>query len=307
MNHLCRIAVAVLGLLGTDLAAARTLQVGPQRQYKQPSEAIAAAQDGDTVQIDPGVYFDCSVVKQNRLTIAGAGPDTVLTDKICQGKALLVIDGNDVTVRNLTLRRARAPDQNGAGIRAEGGNLTVEKTRFLNNENGLISADNPEATIRVIDSEFVGNGKCPVACAHAIYASHIALLRVERSRFSDTREGHHIKSRALRTEIVGNDIADGPTGTASYLIDVPNGGSLIVNGNTLEKGPHSSNPSIAINIGEEGVDRPTDEIIVRDNTFINDEGRGTTLLNNVTATPADLSGNRLKGEVRPLVGDGSSR
>ena len=46
---------------------------------------------------------------------------------------------------------------------------------------------------------------------------------MEDSHFSDTHEGHHIKSRALRTVLRGNDISDGPTGNSSYLVDVPNG------------------------------------------------------------------------------------
>src|SRR5258708_26983509 len=54
------------------------------------------------------------------------GADVVITDKACQGKALFVITGDDVSVRNLTFTRARVPDGNGAGIRAEGVNLRVE-------------------------------------------------------------------------------------------------------------------------------------------------------------------------------------
>ena len=49
-----------------------------------------------------------------------------------------MIDGSDITIRNLTFQRARVPDKNGAGIRAEGGNLTIEHSRFLNNENTFI-------------------------------------------------------------------------------------------------------------------------------------------------------------------------
>ena len=41
-------------------AMARTLQVGADKEYKEPSKAAAAARDGDTVVIDPGEYFDCA-------------------------------------------------------------------------------------------------------------------------------------------------------------------------------------------------------------------------------------------------------
>jgi len=38
-----------------------------------------------------------------------------------------------------------------------------------------------------------------------------------------------------RTERIGNDIEDGPRGTSSYLVDISNGGTLIVENNTLKK------------------------------------------------------------------------
>ena len=47
---------------------------------------------------------------------------------------------------------------------------------------------------------------------------------------------------------------------------------------------------------------------MKDNTLINNTGFTTTLLRNVTATPADLSGNVFKGgKVVPLLGDGVVR
>jgi hypothetical protein len=305
MNNIWNTSLALSALLWAGSAVARTLMVGPDQHFKAPSEAIAAARNGDTVRIETGQYFDCAVVPQNNLTIEGTGPNVVLTDKVCEGKALLVIAGSNVTVRNITLQRARVPDQNGAGIRAEGGNLVVENSRFLNNEDGILTADNPQAAIRIIDSEFTGNGKCGSACAHGIYVGKVGLLRIERSRFLNTHQGHHIKSRAVRTEIINSDIKDGPEGTSSYLIDIPNGGTVIVDGNRMEKGPRSENQGTAIMIGEEGVDRPTDELLFKNNNFTNDQSRPTVFVNNNTATPAQLVGNVLRGPVRSLEGDGS--
>lgn len=302
-------AVAAL-LLTTGAACAATLHVGPGQQYKMPSQAIAAAHDGDTVAIAAGTYFDCASVNQNDLTIEGAGPNTVLTDKTCAGKAILVTNGNNITVKNLTLQRARVVDGNGAGIRAEGGNLTVIGVRFFNNQDGILSAPNPKATIRIRDSSFDDNGSCASGggCAHALYANQLALLDVAHTRFFDTQQGHNIKSRALRTVVKDCTIEDGPHGTSSYQIDIPNGGTLIAEGNTMEKGPKSGNHANTIMIGEEGVTHPTDEIVVKDNTLINNTGYPTVFVHNITATPAQLSGNTFKGgKVIPLEGDGSAQ
>jgi len=290
-------------------AEARILEAGTGHTYPLPSAAIAAASAGDTVRIYPGQYFDCATVTASPLTIEGVGdPATIaLTDKACGGKALLVADGAHLTVRNLTLTRARVPDGNGAGIRAEGGDLTVEGVRFVNNQDGILTNDSPTMVVNISRSQFIKNGTCLDYCAHGIYAGHIAALVVHDSVFRETKQGHDIKSRALRTEVVGCDIANGPAGTGSYLIEVPNGGAVIVRGNTLEKGPNAGNHTAAISIGAEGITQPTPEITVEDNRFANDGDYHTVLVNNMTATEAALKGNRLSGAAEPLRGDGSSQ
>ncbi len=291
------------------MASAKTLEVGAGKPFATPSAAAGVAGSGDRILIFPGQYFDCAVLAASHLTVEGAGDaaSVVLTDKTCGGKALLVVDGDDITVRNLTLTRARVADGNGAGIRAEGGNLTVEGVRFINNQDGILTNANPAMTLTVRHSQFTRNGVCQQACAHAIYAGKIASLIVQDSVFRDTRDGHDIKSRAARTEVTGCDIADGPQGTASYLIEAPNGGGLVVRGNTLEKGPLAGNHTAAISIGAEGVDQATPEITVEGNHMTNDGNYRTALVANMTATEATLRGNTLSGPVDALHGDGSSQ
>lgn len=299
-------AVAWMACAGPSAMAA-TLDVGAGKKYPQPSAAAAAARDGDTVRIAPGEYFDCAVWKASDLVIEGAGADaTSITDKVCAGKGLFVIQGSRVTIRNLTLTRARVPDFNGAGIRAEGGDLTIEKVKFVNNQDGILSAPMPTAKIVVRDSEFTRNGTCEGGggCAHGIYAGELALLRVERSRFFETRQGHHIKSRAARTEVLGCDIADGAKGTASYAIDVPNGGAVLVRDSRIQKGPNSENHTAAIMIGAEGVTQRTPEIVVERNAFVLEGDYPSVLVKNLTATEARLAGNTLQGNAKALSGDG---
>ena len=302
------IAAALLAALAVTAGArARTLEVGPGKQFPAPSAAVAAAQDGDKVAIYPGQYFDCAIVTRNGVTLEGVGDWTqiVMTDKACQGKALLITHAANVTIRNLTLTRARVPDDNGAGIRGEGPNLLVDHVRFINNQNGILSGfDQGVMTIR--NSYFEKNGACVSSCAHGIYVGRQDLLRVENTIFRDTQRAHHIKSRARRTEVINCDIQDGPTGTASYEIEIPNGGALIARGNTIVKGPNAENHTAAIMIGSEGVDQPTPEIEVENNTFRNDGSYPTIFVDNLTATEAQVSGNKISGvgPVTALKGDG---
>lgn len=300
------VGLALLLLLLCPPVSAKTLEVGPAHQLKAPSQAAAIASAGDIIEIEPGEYFDCAVWSANGLTIEGRGTGAIITDKTCEGKALFVTRGNDITIRNLTFTRARVPDANGAGIRVEGKNPTIERSRFIDNENGILAGDSPDSRISISGSEFVRNGKCAPDCSHGIYVGRVALLRVKGSKFSETRQGHHIKSRALRTELVGNEIQDGNNGTSSYLVEIPNGGSLVMEGNVLEKGPNSENHTAAIMIGAEGVTQPTRELSFTDNTFTND-GVQTIFVKNLTATQAVLRGNTLRGKATPLSGDGIVR
>ena len=288
-------------------AMARTLLVGPLRDLTTPSEASWRAADGDTILIDPGTYTDCAVWRASHLTIAAAGPGVILRDEVCEDKAIFVTAGDDLTIRGITFTGARAPAHNGAGIRAEGHDLTIIDSRFIDNENGILAASVADNTIRVLDSEFRDNGVCAQACAHGIYIGRITLLDIERSRFVEQHIGHHIKSRALQTVLIDDTIIDGPDGTSSYLVDVPNGGDLLLRGCVMEKGRESDNPLVAVSIGEEGVFNPTRRIAVLDNQFHSDLSQPTIFVRNGTEIPAELVGNRISGHVVVLRGPGTVR
>jgi hypothetical protein len=307
-----KITALLLGCLSVLPADAAILLVGPSQIYRKPSDAAAIVKAGDTVRIAPGTYFDCAIWSADNLTIEGSPGGTVLTDKICQGKAIFVVHANNVIIRNLTFQRARAGDENGAGIRAEGINLTVERSKFFNNQSGILSGDVNGSSIVIRNSDFDYNGTCQHSCAHAVYAGHIASLEIDNSRFFNTLAGHHIKSRALRTVLTGNHLEDGPEGTASYSVDIPNAGSLLMTGNVIEKGPQNQNRKAAVMIGEEGALQPTDELVIRNNIFTNDGPAPfyflyrTAFVRNETAIPAKLTGNILKGwNVTPITGAGT--
>jgi hypothetical protein len=299
-------AVAAPG--GQESQSGRILKVGPGEEFANPSDAARAVRSGDTVKIASGTYVDCAVWPRrvSNLTIEGQG--AVIADRTCSSKGLFVVDSSDVVIRGITFKGAKVKDHNGAGIRIEGKNVTVENSRFIDNENGILTNNGPTSTVTVRNSYFEGNGTCIAACGHGIYAGHLGLLRVEKSEFVGQHEGHHVKSRALRTELVDNTIHDGPAGNASYLVDVPNGGDVLITGNALEKGPNAKNHSAAIVIGEESEKRganPTSEIRIENNSFRNDLPNATTFVRNLSSTAAALRGNKLEGSVKPLDGPGN--
>jgi len=297
----------ILALLAGPAGAQRVLRVGPGGDVAWPSQAAAAARAGDHVVIAPGTYADCATWRVPRLTIEAEG-EVEITGPVCGGKALFVIAAPDVTVIGVTFRGATAPDENGAGIRAEGGSLTVRRARFIENQNGILTmARMPGATLLVEDSTFIANGFRGADCAHALYAGDLELVAIHRSRFEATRACHHIKSRAARTEIIGTLIADGVSGGASYLIDLPNGGALLLRDSVLRKGPRSGNGRAAVVIGAEGLRHPPAELLVERTRFANLMPRPTTFLRNLSPAPALLRDVSFEGLVIALEGPGESR
>jgi hypothetical protein len=292
-------------MLSLGSAQARELNVGANHVLKVPSQAATVAGPGDVVRIEAGTYEDCAIWRAPRLTIEAVGGVVRITGPVCADKGLFVVAADDVKVRGITFSGAVDSWNNGAGIRGLGNNLTVEGSQFIDNQDGILTAGGPDSVVRVTNSVFYGNGACIGECAHGIYAGTAnRLLDVEHCIFANTRTGHHIKSRARNTVIEDNTIEDGPDGTSSYLIDVPNGGNVLIQDNRMEKGSRSENREVAISIGVEGVTNPTQVLIVRGNQFRNDIGAPTTLVRNSSATPAEVLDNQVTGPVTLLRGAG---
>jgi hypothetical protein len=304
----------VIALPATGMA--RTLEVGPSRKLTGPREAALVAADGDRIVFDAGVYRDCAIWPASRLTIEARRPpatmnqtimsQVIVTGPTCGNRGLFVFIGNDITVRGMIFLHARDTWHTGAGILMEGANLTVENSQFLDDENGILAGGPPISVVRVSHVLFRGNGSCEGSCAHALYAgAQIARLEVIGCTFIDTHVGHNVKSRARATIVRDSRIEDGPTGTSSYLIELPDGGDGTIVNNVLQKGVLTGNREAAISIGTESGRNPTNALLVRGNRFTSDLADPVRFVRNLTATPARLSDNTLIGNVVPLDGAGT--
>ena len=312
-----RAGLACCALLAlSSLATARTWEVGPNQTLSSPRQAAELAKDGDRVVFDPGVYRGCAIWQASRLTIEARPPpetmnqtvmtQTIITGPTCANRGLFVFTGNDITVRGMTFQHARDTWHNGAGILMEGANLTVGNSQFLDNENGILAGGPSNSVVRIRHDLFRGNGSCEGACAHALYVGkRIARLEVLDCTFVDTHVGHHIKSRARSTVVRDSWIGDGPTGTSSYLIDLPDGGDAEIVNNVLQKGPGSENHDAAISIGSEDRLNSEQTLEIRGNRFTNDLPEPVSFVRDRTSTPARLAGNSLTGRVVPLEGPGT--
>ena len=226
------------------------------RGFAKLSDAVNAIGAGNgTIVFAPGTTRDCAVQTQGRITFkAAVAGKSIMDGGICEGKAALVLRGNGAVIDGIIFQNMRVPDGNGAGIRLEKSNLLITNAMFRNSEQGLLSADDPSATLTIDRSTFQGLGRCDrdLACAHSIYIGNYGALKVTNSRFEKGRGGHYIKSRAPRATITNNSFDDTQGSATNYMIDLPAGATGVINGNVFVQGQNKENWSAFISVAAEG-------------------------------------------------------
>jgi len=300
------LAIAVCGMaLGPGNAwavdaevARQVIRVGPGKPIKKIAEAARVAKDGALIEVDAGEYFgDVAVWTQDRLTIRAVGGRVRLLAQgaAAEGKAIWVVRATNMRVEGFDFEDAMVPDRNGAGIRLEKGSLFVSNCRFMHNEMGLLTNNDPSTVLEIENSEFAFNQR-PDGHNHNLYVGQIARLSVVGSYFHHARTGHLLKSRAALSHILRNRLIDGEGGTASYELEFPNGGVAFVVGNTIAQNLQTENSQL-ISFGAEGYKWPRNEIHLEGNTLINPLPQGGVFLR--VAPSADIIravNNRLIGK-----------
>lgn len=274
ISGICAKLVLALLLAITSIVplSARVLEVGSSRVLTLPSQAAAAARDGDTVLIDAGEYVDACRWTTHDLVIRGVGGYAHVRDRTTGGKAIWVIGGNNATVECIEFSGATVQDKNGAGIRQEGATLTLRHCFFHDNENGILAGDNAQSRILIEHCEFARNGYGD-GYSHNMYVNHVAEFIIRYSFVHRAKVGHNIKSRALRTFILCNGITSGD-GSTSREIDLPNGGLAVVAGNVIAHTNSAQNSNL-LGYGMEGLSNPVRSLFVAHNTFVTSRGAGT--------------------------------
>jgi hypothetical protein len=264
--------LALFLVLGLACAQARILHAGPAQKYHTPCQAIAAASDGDTIEVEASGEYggDVCAFSLKDLTIRGVNgrPKLDAGGTVAKGKGIWVIGGDRTTVENIEFTGAKALNKNGAGIRLEKGSLTIRNCYFHDNENGILTASDPQSHILIEHSEFANNGYGD-GYSHNMYISHVGKFTLRDSYSHDARQGHLVKSRAAENYILNNRLVTENADT-SYELDLPNGGECYVTGNLIQQGQSSVNGGI-LTYQLEGPhpDNPGTQLHVINNTFVN--------------------------------------
>jgi len=285
-----------------------TLTVGSGEQYSTIAAAVAASRTGDTVNVDAGTYTGDVLNISHSLTLQAVGGTVKLvgTAQPANGKGLVDEGGAgaNVAITGFDISGATVKDMNGAGIRYEGGTLTLSHVNIHDNQNGILANADANGSITIANSTFAHNG-IGDGQTHNIYVGAVGSLTVKDSTITGAQVGHDIKSRAASTTITGNTITDGAGGTASYEIDLTNGGVGDIENNFIEKGANAQNP-IAITFGEEGNVYANSSLTVKNNTIATSyTAHNSTAVVNRTGATASIGGNQLYGWTNVASGPAS--
>ncbi len=306
LDWVCMVLILGLAALLLPMTAAKAQNSGASftitesgRGYGTLQAAVNAIGDQrGTIEIAPGTYRECAVQTAGVVIYAAREAGTVTFDRTtCEGKAALVLRGLGAEIRGITFTNMNVRDGNGAGIRLEKGALNVAYSRFMNSQQGILTANDPNGRIYIMRSTFTGLGTCEnsAGCAHSLYIGNYGELTVRDSRFERGRGGHYLKARAANVVIENNSFDDAQGSETNYMIDLPAGSRGSIAGNWFMQGRSKQNYSAFIALGAETVLHSSDGLSVRGNEarFVPGLQRSSVFLADWTGSSVALSGNTL--------------
>ena len=239
------------------------------RGFSRLQDAVDAIGEGQgTITIAPGYHRDCAVQTAGRIAFVASVPGQAIFDGVtCEGKAALVLRGAGARIDGIVFQNMRVPDGNGAGIRLETSDLEVVNAMFRNSEEGILTADDPEATLSIDRSTFSRLGRCDrgLSCAHSVYTGIYGRVIVTRTRFEKGSGGHYFKSRGISVDVRDNSFDDTQGTATNYMIDLPSGSVGQIAGNMFVQGRDKENYSALIAVAAEERKNPSRGLVIQGN------------------------------------------
>ena len=235
--------------------------------FRTIANAVKAAETGDIIRIAPGVYEEAAVLRAHSVTIL-AERGAHMRNVAAENKAALVIKGDNITIKGLECSGIRVPDRNGACIRLEGKNLTLQDVYFHDSESGILGGG---GRLLIEDSRFERLG-ADTGQSHGLYVWGDEVIIRNSWFLSGKQQGHEIKSGAART-VIEESLLASLDGQDSRLLDAMKGGEVIIRNSILEMGPKSANHEM-IGVGYEGISHKVNSALIEGNTIIIDRPGG---------------------------------
>ena len=240
----------------------------------------------------------------------GLVPFPVAPASMYYGKAPFILgafvpgSSGRVVIEGLKVSGAKRGDVDGniAAFRMEGvdpkdprGDITIRDCEIFDCDDGFLGGSAGQTlTMERVYLHDCGSGS---GYTHNIYAGAFDQVTFTDVLSVNARVGHLLKCRSAKVTLRRVRLFDGPNGTASYCLDLPNGGVVDIDGLVTHKGAKASNIPVFC-FGEEGDanggQHPDRVIKVRNWTALSDRA-DALLLWNAAGAATDISGTKIRG------------
>lgn len=222
-------------------SSGRVLAVGPGKTYATVADAMAAAQNGDTITVAPDTPRE-TIAIDKAVLLDGTGVKWDFADVPQSGlkwsKAAILPIVNGWHIRGFEISGCgirETQHQLVCAVRGDGdGWGTIESCKLHDNQNG-IGWGEYNLMLTVQNCELSANGLGD-GLTHNLYVNDIHTLTVLDTTSADPAAGHCLKSRAWNTRVDGCMlwVAEGS------CVDAPEGGVLWVRNTTFAKPAQAS-------------------------------------------------------------------
>lgn len=279
--------VAALVLCGSISAFARTWTVGAAgADFPLIAPALDVAQDGDIIEVGPGVYRE-NLVLNRRVSIVGRGSPVLYG--LGSGSVIRIL-APGCAVRGLRIEGSGTGESNemDAAIQIASSGNRIEQNTMRRVFYGVVIAGGSDN--EVLDNEIAGLVDLPYGRrGDGIYVYRAGGSRLLRNRVSGQRDGIYFQYAP------GGIVADNVVDTSRYALHVMFSNGIVVRGNTFERS------SVGANI----MDSRAIEVV--DNRFARNRGVSAVGLTLKQCDDSTFRDNLLLDNARGLQVDGGSR
>jgi hypothetical protein len=267
------------------------------KEFFSLQDAKKAIKNGSQIYLKAGIYTEGIYLTASDINIIGE-KNVIFDNAAVNGKAALVLAGNNVLVESIECQNIYVNDLNGACIRFEGKNLTVRDIYAHDSQSGIMTSASYDGFLHIEFSKFerLGGKATARGYAHAIYANVGEFIFSDSQVLSVGKEGSGLKSRSRKT-VVKNSILASLDAKDSRLIDVANYGELIIKNSILQQGNNSSNSQLIV-YGVENMTNnfKTNRIEITDNLFLLDRKKANVIIIHKQADSVEIYNNVMIGD-----------
>ena len=279
------------GRTGAVVADGTVLTVGTGGAYATLGAALAAAHDGDTINVAAGTYAIAPVTVAHQVTIEGVnGLASFTAAPSAPPAAALITTTTNVTLRNVEISGVAAAGGHEAAVSATGGALTVVNSTVHDNGNGIV-ATGTGTTLGLYDTEVARNGT-PDGFGANVSAAAINTLTLSNDYVHDAVAGPEVSSAAAYTVIDATRISQAAGDGAADLV-LPAGGQVTVTNSAIEKGA-AAQATPLVQVGG-GVVASGSTVAITGTTLVSDLVSAPTVFVSAAAAATTLTGDTFVG------------